>query len=634
MTLISRFTALIIISISFYGCAPKDSIIPETTPDQAAPPGIDSDLLEVPVESADKYIELASLSTGSIRNQHLIKAAQILALQKQFELAQLQVLEINNDIISPEQSIELQLLGAEIELGHGNARQALKLLNIASILPIEQQIKLMQLRARAFLDASYPLESAKTRVQMDKLLTEPFDRELNHQAIWEALSLLPKTSLQQISNAPLNAEFLGWVELAKIAKRGQVDWQHLQDGIYRWRKEYPEHPAAKIFIKELGEKQIELIEQPKHIAVLLPLNGNYSQVAGAIRDGIMSSYYQHPDKSFQPQISFIDTSDNQAATWNYYKKAVDQGADFIIGPFLKSAVDILNRSSQLAVPTLTLNYSSTQTQQSTNLFQFGLLPEDEARQSAEMAYRHAHTHAAILVPEGNWGERLRNAFQLRFEELGGKVISTQTYTANKNDFKQPIQAMLNINQSYSRYRSIQNVMGTKMKFTPYRRQDVDMIFMVATPRDARQLKPQFKFHYAGEIPVFSTSHAFTGQLNKQADRDIDDLKFCDMPWILNAPDKFKQSLINYWPEQQRYTRFFALGVDAYNLIPFLGRLQGKTYERFSGQTGNLYLDPLNRIHRELLWAQFERGIPKLIDINSMPVQFSKNETQAIQQSIQ
>lgn len=447
MTLISRFTALLIISLSFYGCAPKDSIITDTVPesaDQYIPDDTDTGLL---LESADKYIELASLSTGVDRNQHLLKAAQILIQQNQYEAAELQITEINHYIISTEQSIDIQFLRAEIELNRGNARDALKLLTITRILPDQQQIKLMRLRARAFLDASYPLESAKTRVQLDKLLTDPFDQELNHQAIWEALSLLPKTSLHQISNAPLNADFLGWVELAKIAKRGQVDWQYLQDGIYKWQNTYPEHPAAKIFIKELGNKQIELIEQPEHIAVLLPLNGKYAQVASAIRDGIMSSYYQHPDKSFQPKITFIDTSENQAAIWNYYKKAVDQGADFIIGPFLKSAVDILTRASQVDVPTLTLNYASTQTNKSKNLFQFGLLPEDEARQSAEMAYRHAHTHAAILVPEGNWGERLRNAFQLRFEELGGTVIRAQTYTPNKNDFKQPIQSMLNINQA-------------------------------------------------------------------------------------------------------------------------------------------------------------------------------------------
>jgi len=633
MTLFLRTTALLLIGLSFYGCAPKDRIVSDTLPTQADSEIIDSEGVPEPSESADQYMELATLTTGEERNRHLLKAAQILIQQKQLDLAEKQISIMNHELISSDDSFEINLLRAEIELNRGNARDALKQLNIARILPTEHQIRLMQLRARAFLDASYPLESAKTRAQMDKLLTDPFDQELNHQAIWEALSLLPTTSLQQISNAPHNADFLGWVELAKIAKRGQVDWQYLQDGISLWRQEYPDHPAAKVFINELGSKQIELIDQPKHIAILLPLDGKYAQVAGAIRDGIMSSYYLHPDKKFQPEISFINTSDNQAAIWNHYKKAVDRGADFIIGPFIKSAVDILTRATQIDIPTLTLNYASTQTKTSQNLFQFGLLPEDEARQSAELAFRQSHTHAAVLVPEGVWGERLRNAFQLRFEELGGTVVSAQTYTPNKNDFKQPIQSMLNINQSYSRYRGIQNIMRAKMKFTPYRRQDVDMIFMAATPKDARQLKPQFKFHYAGEIPVYATSHAFTGQINKQADRDIDDLKFLDMPWILNTPTKPKQSLINFWPEQQRYSRFFALGVDAYNLIPFLGRLQGKSYERFSGQTGNLYLDPFNRIHRELLSAQFKRGIPQLIDINTLPVNLTLDETQTIQQPV-
>jgi len=639
MTFFLRASALLLIGLSFYGCTPKNNIVVDDTSGEA-----DSQITDslIPSESAEKYIDLAKLSSGVERNQHLLKAAQILLQQKQLTLAKQQISNINLELISDEEQIEIQLISAEIELNRGNARDALKRLNIARIIPPAQQIKLMKLRARAFLEAGYPLESAKTRTQMDKLLTDSFDQELNHQAIWEALSLLPATSLQQISNAPLNADFLGWVELAKIAKRGQVDWQYLQDGIMLWREQYPKHPAVKTFIRELGNKQIELIEQPKHIAILLPLSGKYSQVTSAIRDGIMSSYFQHPDKSFQPKITFIDTNNNQSAIWNYYKKAIDEGADFVIGPFLKSAVDILARAPQMDIPTLTLNYASTQNtpndidaqkETSQNLFQFGLLPEDEARQSAEMAFRQAHTHAAVLVPEGVWGERLHNAFRSRFEELGGIVVSKQTYIADKNDFKRPIQSMLNINQSYSRYRAVKNITRTKMQFIPYRRQDVDMIFMAATPKDARQLKPQFKFHYAGEIPVYSTSHAFTGQLNKQADRDIDDLNFLDMPWILNPPNKAKRSLINYWPEQQRYTRFFALGVDAYNLIPFLGRLQGRNYERFSGQTGNLYLDASNRVHRELLLAQFKRGVPKLIDINTLPINLTLDETQPVHQPL-
>jgi outer membrane PBP1 activator LpoA protein len=243
-----------------------------------------------------------------------------------------------------------------------------------------------------------------------------------------------------------------------------------------------------------------------------------------------------------------------------------------------------------------------------------------------MAFRQGHTHAAILIPNGDWGQRLHIAFRQRFEELGGTVINSQTYAPGNNDFKHAIQTLLNINQSYARHRKIKRLLDHDLKFIPYRRQDVDMIFIAATPIDARQLKPQLKFHYAGELPVYTTSHAYTGKLDKRADRDIDELFYCDMPWILNPPGRLKQSLTEYWPGQERYTRFFALGTDAYNIIPFMGRLQEKSYERFSGQTGNIYLDPFKRLHRELLWAQFQYGKPTLIDLNKLPEGLTQDES--------
>jgi uncharacterized protein len=614
--MINRFLLISALAILISACTGTPVIAPSTD-GTAIDPTVD-DSMALPKEQPEKFLQLAELSTGLERDEYLLYASNLFIESGDFESARSTLESINAETAEAKILRQMQIVSANIALGFGNPKLALKLLTFSSILLESQQIEVYELRARAFLDAGYPLEAAKTRVQMDMLLNDEQALETNHQAIWETLSLLPETTLNQLSLAPLHAEFLGWIELAKIAKRGQIDWQHLQEGIFNWRKRYPEHPAAKTFITELSKKQIELMDRPTHIAVLLPLSGRYSEIASSIRDGFMSAYYQHPDKTLRPQISFIDTGKNPAAVWNYYRQAIDQGADFIVGPFLKSAVNSLAQSTELEAPTLTLNYAQNQDDVTGNLFQFGLLPEDEARQIAELAFRQGKLSAAVLVPNGDWGERSRNAFQQRFEELGGTVINSRTYVANKNDFKRPIQGLLNISQSQARYRKLKNLLRTKLKFTPYRRQDVDMIFMAATPKDARQLKPQFKFHYAGELPVYATSHAFTGKLDKQADRDIDDLYYCDMPWILNPPNRLKQSLINYWPEQQRYTRFFALGADAYNLIPFLGRLQAKSYERFSGQTGNLYLDPFNRLHRELLWAQFIRGVPTLIDINKLP----------------
>ena len=577
-------------------------------------------------KTADDHLALAELSVGHDRDLHLLKAAELHTNNSNFDNAHNILASINTETASVGILRSIQLLSARIALGLGKPRDALKLLIFSDILPGTQQIEVYQLRAQAFLDAGYPLEAAKTRVQMDKLLLDEAEKEKNHQAIWEALSLLSETTLRQLSYAPLNKQFLGWVELANITKRAQIDWQHLQQNIYRWRQRYPQHPAAKIFIQELGLRQIELMEQPAHIAVLLPLTGRYAKITGAIRDGFMTAYLQHANKNQRPKITFIDTGGQADKIWNHYHKAVDKGADFIVGPFLKSSVTSLAGGEELNIPTLSLNYAEAQTQAIPNLFQMGLLPEDEARQSAEMAFRQGHLHAAILVPEGQWGQRLSNSFQQRFEELGGTVINAETYTSGKNDFKHPIQKLLNIDHSIARHRKLQNLLKSDLKFTPYRRQDVDMIFMAATPKDARQLKPQFKFHYAGELPVYSTSHAFTGKIDKRSDRDIDDLLYCDMPWILNPSKPLKQALTENWPEHQQYTRFFALGTDAYHLIPYLKRLQAKTYERFSGQTGNIYLDSFNRLRRELLWAQFIRGKPVILDLNKPPQDLSLNDS--------
>lgn len=595
---------------------------PRTADDQYAQPPSES---REALKTADDYIALARLNQGQSRDAYLLKAAELHINNSQYEDAKNVLTLINVETAAGIVLRNIQILSARIALGLGKPRDALKLLTFADILPTDQQIEVYKYRAQAFLDASYPLEAAKTRVQMDRLLQDETEKLENHQAIWEALSLLPETTLRQLSYAPLNKQFLGWVELANVTKRAQIDWQHLQTNIYKWRQKYPDHPAAKIFSQELGLKQIELMEQPTHIAVLLPLTGRYAPISNAIRDGFLTAYLQQPEK-FQPKITFIDTASQTDRIWNHYHQAVDKGADFIVGPFLKSSVNSLANGEELTVPTLSLNYAESQIQPTANLFQMGLLPEDEARQSAEMAFRQGNTHAAILVPDGAWGQRLSNSFQQRFEELGGTVINTGTYVSGNNDFKQPIQKLLNIDQSIARHRRLQNILGTKLKFTPYRRQDVDMIFMAATPRDARQLKPQFKFHYAGELPVYSTSHAYTGKIDKRSDRDIDELLYCDMPWILNPSLPLKNTLTRNWPEHQKYTRFFALGTDAYHLIPYLKKLQTHSYERFSGQTGNIYLDAFNRLRRELLWAQFVRGKPVVLDLNSLPQDIPVNES--------
>jgi hypothetical protein len=145
-----------------------------------------------------------------------------------------------------------------------------------------------------------------------------------------------------------------------------------------------------------------------------------------------------------------------------------------------------------------------------------------------------------------------------------------------------------------------------------------MIFLAGTHRAARGIIPALKFHHAGDLPVYATSHVYSGSLDRNADRDLDGVIFCDLPWTLTSNNDFKTSFDTTWKDQRVYTRLFALGVDAYNIVQNLKYLQSHDYARFSGETGNISMDENQRLHRELLWAQFRNGAPVYLDLTILP----------------
>jgi hypothetical protein len=96
--------------------------------------------------------------------------------------------------------------------------------------------------------------------------------------------------------------------------------------------------------------------------------------------------------------------------------------------------------------------------------------------------------------------------------------------------------------------------------------------------------------------------------------------FCDIPWILDSdPDwEHTQRLVsNYWPASAtRYSRFFALGIDAWHIIPYIEQPGAGPPSTYQGVTGNLTLDTRRRIHRALRWAHFQDGRPALLEASA------------------
>jgi outer membrane PBP1 activator LpoA protein len=130
----------------------------------------------------------------------------------------------------------------------------------------------------------------------------------------------------------------------------------------------------------------------------------------------------------------------------------------------------------------------------------------------------------------------------------------------------------------------------------------------------RLLRPQLRFHYAGDVPTYATSDAFDP--DPRQNQDMEGLMFPDMPWMLGGDlaDAVRSAVHDAWPNGgPRQGRLFAFGFDAYRLAVALHDQRGAAGGvNIEGLTGRLNIDADRRVHRELNWALLHDGEIKLL----------------------
>ncbi len=497
--------------------------------------------------------------------------------------------------------------------GEGKIYQSLLALpEIEEIIDYRYKALALNIRSRGVLAIGKPLESAKMRMQISQFLKTPQEIESNNDFIWDALNRITEPAMLRALAKQQTVEVRGWFELNLIARRSNMLPVKMEPWIDQWYQLYGEHAAAPNYAINLLQESKRIYIKPTRIALMLPFSGRLEKVADAIQNGFLYAYYQDPDPVADLEI--INASSDPAEFNLQYEQAIQNGADFIVGPIDKDLIDLLQQRGELEVPTLTLNYGNDDGKAGLNLYQFGLRPEDEAEQIADYAQAHDKHHAIVLVPDTEWGYRLQRAFTKRFELLGGQVVASAAYPAKKNDYSTAIKSLLNVTTSYHRKSILQQVIKEQVRFEARRRQDVDMIFIAANPRQARLIKPQLKFHRARDLPVYATSHISASNSSPDDDRDLNEILFVDIPWMLDSrssPDHKQVSRL--WPDaSQRFSRLFALGIDAYRMIPSLRRLMINPTESIAHNTGQLSVDRNGRVKRSLLMATYEKGRTRLL----------------------
>jgi outer membrane PBP1 activator LpoA protein len=573
--------------------------------------------------AAAEYVRLAAAAQPPQRQDYQLQAVATLLQGNQLQKAQEILVKIAPESLDPALSLRYRLLTAQLALAEREAKQALALLrNIEDLEPsLEQQATIYRVRTKAYELEGDLLAAIRERVQGGSILVDTQALEENQRALWHSLVSLPPDTLKTWRNEPLSDTLRGWVVLAQIFQRYQLNPADLQQAIDNWQKHYPGHPASLPLLQaEMSTSPTAAPYQPAIIALLLPTKERFAAAAKAVRDGFFAAYY-NDNSNWNPIIRFYavttDSKTGKSNVRSIYQQAQKEGAEFVVGPLTKQSLASLAELSDLPVPTLALNYLESSHQPEGKLYQFALSPEDEARGVAERAWRDGHSNALALIPNSKWGQRIREALTERWQQLGGKLLKLQVYDPEKEDYSLLIQRLLNLDEDKSRHpEELHEQLDRKAAFEPLQHHDADVIFLTAFPQQARLLIPQLRFYRAEKLPVYSSSHVYAGYPDPDRDLDLDGVIFSDIPWLLdkNAQhDSNYQSLVASHPENfERLKRLYALGCDAYRIIPYLNALhqiQGMTFE---GATGKLRMDAEQRLQRELIWARFKEGQPQPI----------------------
>ena len=584
-------------------------------------------------EAAQAFSELALRVGSPLKEEYQLHAAD--ALQNAGDRAAARVLALNVSLSGLDQQLRARknLILASIELDENNPAKVLEWLAADSVLPQgnRERARYYELRASAFEQLGQYMSAARERAIADNFISVN-KREANRTALWLALARAPATQLTSVDTSSPSS-FEGWITLALIARRLITDPAVFEQAISQWAVSFPAHPASSI-VDDLKTASLVDANPPKHVALLLPIEGPFAGAATAIRDGFLAAWYQDNNRAKRPQISLLNTAERNIT--ELYAEAIANGADFVVGPLSKQAVTELAKTAPLLVNTLALNHAdktilaadetaNDETVETASvvadaepeprgiLYQFALSPEEEAERVAERAWREGHTSAAIIAPTGNWGARVSTAFTQAWSELGGSIAEQRNYENDARDMTEPVASLLGVDRSKQRAKTLSRFLGAELEHTPRRRKDIEFIFMVASPKQARLLRPQFRFHHASRVPVYSTSRVYTGTPNASADIDVDGVQFGDMPWVLKPGGTSGTLRIiaeSAWQNRfRKYIRFYAFGADAYSLLPHLGTLRAQPFIEFPGETGSLSVNAENYIRRGLTWAQFVEGVP-------------------------
>lgn len=403
--------------------------------------------------------------------------------------------------------------------------------------------------------------------------------------VWYTLQQLPAETLTSL--AEQTPELADWVTFTKITQQHPV-WQkqRLQD----WHDFSTENPQALYNHHLLPALLNKLAHyQPvRHIAVMLPFTGQYASISQQIRDGIIKNYFkQRQQASSELELTFYDSSD-LTQIQSTYQTAMNQGAEWVLGPLRKAAIEQLTPLAPSNV--LALNQVDLP-----SVWQFNFKSESEAYQITQQLCQQNYQRIGILSSTMDADTRLAQEILFGWRQHSQNRSQTailKTYPTRNPNLRDALGSLINEKQSQARNNNLRWLFGQNLHFTPRLRQDLDAIVLVGNERRLAVFKPQFEF-FDLNLPTYGSSKITPSQLAQTPrNPDLAGLIFPTFPAVIHPTGV--------------ETPFEAYGWDSLTLVQNLNRLDSGLCLN-TGLMGKLKVQD-HQIDHLFSWARYnERG---------------------------
>ncbi|MDP5041035.1 MAG: penicillin-binding protein activator, partial [Paraglaciecola sp.] len=168
---------------------------------------------------------------------------------------------------------------------------------------------------------------------------------------------------------------------------------------------------------------------------------------------------------------------------------------------------------------------------------YALAPEDEAEQLAQFIKHKGYKRPIIFTADNNVTSRMTEAFMAKW--MQDAPLQRQpdiAVFADSKDMREQVESLLDVAQSKARIKQMENIADIEVFSVERNRKDIDVIVLFANPEQTELLNPIIEASLspssASSLAVFASSRSYSLELSKNSLRDLRNLTFIDMPWML------------------------------------------------------------------------------------------------------